>query len=201
MDRLIFRCWYGFWHAAVFSLANIVVGKMNGPLSWRQRSRMYFNTGTETYIESDTFVVRLLTDLTLISPNHSATICATRSHILPRQMPSLLRISPEHDQWLDSYVKLYDWDSSCCDITFTHVQVVMHNRLLKCAECVKLSMQGFSLTKVSVRWHPANGVDGDNGQQARAHKGADAGEEEEETHDGTLHWPGGCWVGKLQTCG
>lgn len=57
-----------------------------------------------------------------------------------------------------------------------------------------------SLTKVSVGWHPANRLEGDNSQQPVAHKGADPREKEEEPHDGALHGLGGCRIGKLQTC-
>lgn len=55
------------------------------------------------------------------------------------------------------------------------------------------------LTKVFVRGHPANRLGGDNRQQSRAEKGANPREEEEKTHDGTLHGLGGCRVRKLQT--
>jgi hypothetical protein len=59
---------------------------------------------------------KVLTDLILIIPNHFVAICETRRYFLPRQKPLLSRISPEHNQWLDSYVKLYDWIWLCCDI-------------------------------------------------------------------------------------
>lgn len=59
---------------------------------------------------------------------------------------------------------------------------------------------GVSLTKVFVGGHPANTLEGDNGQQTRAHEGADPREEKEEAHDGALHGLGGCRISKLQTC-
>lgn len=54
-------------------------------------------------------------------------------------------------------------------------------------------------TKVFVRGHPADGLGGDECQQPRADKGANPREEEEKTHDGTLHGFGGSRICKLQT--
>lgn len=54
------------------------------------------------------------------------------------------------------------------------------------------------LTKVSVRGHPADRLGGDDGQQAKADKGANPREEKEKTHDGALHGLGGCRISELQ---
>lgn len=58
-----------------------------------------------------------------------------------------------------------------------------------------------SLTEVPVVAHPPDGPERHERQQPRAHEGADAGEEEEQTHDGALHGLGRSRVGELQTCG
>lgn len=57
------------------------------------------------------------------------------------------------------------------------------------------------LTEVRVVAHPPDGPEGHQRQQPRAHEGPDAGEEEEQAHDGALHGLGGGRVGELQTCG
>lgn len=50
-----------------------------------------------------------------------------------------------------------------------------------------------------MRGHPADGFERDDSKKSRSHKGADAGEEEEQAHYSALHGARGCGVGELQT--
>lgn len=58
-------------------------------------------------------------------------------------------------------------------------------------------MAAVNIAEVCVVAHPADGFDGHQLQQSRAHKRADAREEEEQTHYGALHGLGGSRIGEF----
>lgn len=61
----------------------------------------------------------------------------------------------------------------------------------------RVQTDGVALTKVCVVAHPADGFDGHQLQQSRAHERAHAREEEEQAHYGALHGLGGGRIGEF----